>query len=395
MNNVDIAAIFDEMADILEFQGANAFRVRAYRNAARTVRDLPEPVAAIVNDESRNVVDLEGIGKDLAEKITTLVKTNTLPQHEKLMGEVPASVMAILRVPGLGPKKAAALNKQLSIKSLEELKLACEDHRVRELKGFGAKTEQTILAGLEIARAGSERMYWAEADRYVQDILAHMKQCKAVERIDVAGSYRRGRETVGDLDLLVVSSDHDAVMDHFGQFDSGAEVIMRGPTKMSIRLPVGLQVDLRVVGDESFGAALQYFTGSKDHNVHLRGLAKARGLKINEYGVFRGEEYLAGREEKDVYETLDLPWFPPELREARREFEWAEKGELPKLVQRKDLVGDLHMHTNATDGKATLEEMIAAAQERGLQYIAITDHSSASRWRAVSMRIACASSGTP
>jgi len=326
VNNADIAAIFDEMADILEFQGANAFRVRAYRNAARTVRDLPEPVAAIVHDAQRNVIDLDGIGKDLAEKITTLVKTETLPQHAKLMSEVPASVMAILRVPGLGPKKAAALNKQLLIKSLEELKQACEDHRVRELKGFGAKTEQTILDGLEIAQAGSERMYWAEADRYAQEILAHMKQCKLVDRIDAAGSYRRGRETVGDLDILVVSGDHDAVMDHFGQFDSGAEVMMRGPTKMSIRLPVGLQVDLRVVGDESFGAALQYFTGSKDHNVHLRGLAKARGLKINEYGVYRDEEYIAGREEQDVYTALDLPWFPPELREARREFDWAEKG---------------------------------------------------------------------
>ncbi len=375
MNNVDIAAIFDEMADILEFQGANAFRVRAYRNAARTVRDLPEPVAAIVNGDARDVVALDGIGKDLAEKITTLVTTEKLPQHEKLLREVPSSVMALLRVPGLGPKKAAVLNKQLAIKSLAELRQACEERRVRELKGFGAKTEQTILDGLEIAQAGSERMYWAKADRYAQDMLTHMKQCKAVQRIDAAGSYRRGRETVGDLDILVVSSDNDAVMDHFGQFDTKADVMLRGPTKMSIRLPVGLQVDLRVVGEEAFGAALQYFTGSKDHNVHVRGLAKARGLKINEYGVFRGEEYIAGREEKDVYAALDLPWFPPELREARREFDWAEKGELPELIELKDLVGDLHMHTNATDGKATLEEMVAAAKERGLKYIAITDHS--------------------
>lgn len=375
MNNVDIAAVFDEMADILEFQGANAFRVRAYRNGARTIRDLPEPAATIVHDEERKLIDLDGIGKDLAEKITTLVTTEKLPQHEKLLSEVPASVMAILRVPGLGPKKAAALNGELGIKSLDELMQACEDHRVQELKGFGAKTEQTILEGLEIAKAGSERMYWSEADRYVQEILEHMRQCKVVDRIDAAGSYRRGRETVGDLDILVVSTDADTVMDHFRAFDSAADVMMRGPTKMSIRLPVGLQVDLRVVGEEAFGAALQYFTGSKDHNVHLRGLAKARGLKINEYGVFRGEAYVAGREEKDVYKALDLPCFPPESREARREFEWAEKGELPVLIELKDLLGDLHMHTTATDGKATLEEMVAAARERGMKYIAITDHS--------------------
>ncbi len=375
MNNADIAAVFDEMADILEFQGANAFRVRAYRNGARTIRDLPEPATAIVHDEERNLIDLDGIGKDLAEKIATLVTTEKLPQHEKLLSEVPASVMAILRVPGLGPKKAAALNKELGIKSLDELKQACKDHRVQGLKGFGAKTEQAILEGLDIAKAGSERMYWAEADRYVQEILEHMRECKVVERIDAAGSYRRGRETVGDLDILVVSTGADAVMDHFGEFDTAADVMMRGPTKMSIRLPVGLQVDLRVVGEESFGAALQYFTGSKDHNVHLRGLAKARGLKINEYGVFRGDEYVAGHEEEDVYKALDLPCFPPESREARREFEWAEQGELPTLIELKDLVGDLHMHTTATDGKATLEEMVAAARRRGLKYIAITDHS--------------------
>jgi DNA polymerase (family 10) len=232
-----------------------------------------------------------------------------------------------------------------------------------------------ILAGLAVVESGSERMYWAEADEYVTNILAFLRQVEGVEKLEPAGSYRRGRETVGDIDLLAVACDPNSIMDRLAAYPGIAEHLGRGDTKMSVRLGVGLQVDLRVVPAESFGAALQYFTGSKDHNVVLRGRAKSQGLKINEYGVFRDEQYVAGRTEEDVYGALGLPWIPPELREARREFEWADAGKLPQLLEIDDIVGDLHMHTDATDGKATLEEMIEAARSRGRQYIAITDHS--------------------
>ena len=379
MNNVRIAECLELTADLLEFQDANAFRVRAYRNGARVVRELHEPVEDIANHADRKLTEIPGVGKDLADKISSLVLTGTFPLLEQLRAEVPQTLLALLRIPGMGPKKAATLFKELHICTLDELKTACEAQQVRKLKGFAAKTEETILAGIELAATADERMYWASAHQYAKALVAHLASCTSVERMEVAGSYRRGKETVGDLDILVVSARPDEVMDRLGSFVEAAAVLGRGDTKMSIRLATGLQVDLRVVPAESFGAALQYFTGSKDHNVALRGLAKDRGLKINEYGVFRlvdgREEYIAGRTEDEVYATLDLPCFPPELREARAEFEWAAAGQLPKLIELGDLRDDLHMHTTATDGKHTIEEMAAAARERGMQYIAITDHS--------------------
>ena len=375
MTNADIARVFDEVADLLDFQSANPFRVRAYRNAARTIGDLTEPVQAVLADPERKLTDLEGIGSDLAEKIVTLVDTGDLPMRQELLATTPQSVLALLRIPGLGPKKAAVLHKELHIATLDQLKEACLSQKVRELKGFGAKTEATILQGLELASTAHVRMYWAEADAIAQALVEHLRSCGSIEQLSPAGSYRRGRDTVGDLDLLVVSSDVAEVMDRFAEFSDIASTIVRGETKMSVRLANGLQVDLRVVPAESFGAALQYFTGSKDHNVIVRGMAKSRGLKVNEYGVFRDDQYVAGRTEEEVYATLDLPCFPPELREARREFQWAEQGPLPQLIEQADIRGDLHMHTTESDGKHTLEEMVAAAQARGLKYIAITDHS--------------------
>ena len=253
---------------------------------------------------------------------------------EELLAEIPESVLAILRVPGLGPKRAAQLYHELKVATLDDLRAACESHKVQELKGFGAKIEAAILQGLGIAAEAERRMLWIEADQHVQEILAHMRGCKAVQQIAAAGSYRRGRETVGDLDFLVVARNVDAVMDHLAAFGGVASIIARGDTKMSLRLHAGVQVDLRAVPAESFGAALQYFTGSKEHNIVLRGRAKSRGLKINEYGVFRGEKQIAGRTEEDVYGTLDLPCFPPELREARREFDWADAGSCPSWSSR-------------------------------------------------------------
>lgn len=380
MENREIAALFDKMADLLEFRGANPFRVRAYRNGSRRLQDMPNSIASLV-DEGTDLTSLDGIGKDLAEKITTLIKTGELPQLDELLSQVPEGVLALLRVPGLGPKKAAVLYKELGVEDLTALRAVCEAEQVRGLKGFGAKTEATILAGIDLAERATERVKWATADEIVQQLLSHMRNCPVVSRIEPAGSYRRGRETVGDLDLLVDAKETDAeqVMAHFAEFPGIAETLVRGGTKMSVRLNSDLQVDLRVVPTESFGAALQYFTGSKEHNVELRGLAKDRGLKVNEWGVFRttgdSDEYVAGATEQEVYATLELPLYPPELRENRGEFDYDNPDQLPELVVLDDLVADLHMHTTATDGKHSIREMVAAAQSRGLKYIAITDHS--------------------
>jgi DNA polymerase (family 10) len=391
MTNRDIAAAFDEVADLLEFQNANPFRVRAYRNAARRIGDLAEPVAQIALAPDRELTELEGIGRDLAEKIEQLVSTGSMPMLQELRAQIPAGVLTLIRVPGLGPKKAATLYSELKIASLDMLKAACEADQVQALKGFGKKTQDKILAGISIAAQADVRMYWAEADLIVQELLAYMRRLPGVRRVEAAGSYRRGRETIGDIDLLADAEDPNAAMDHLANFGGGAEVIGRGETKLSVRLARGLQVDLRIVPPESFGAALQYFTGSKEHNVVLRGMAKDRGLKINEYGVFRivagadetakpetsasSPAFVAGGTEEEVYATIGLPCFPPEIREARQEFEWAEMGELPKLIELRDLVGDLHMHTTESDGKGSLRDMVDAARMRGLRYVAITDHS--------------------
>lgn len=383
MTNQEIAAVFEQIADLLEYQSANPFRVRAYRNGAKKISELTEPLAAIADDDSRSLTDLEGIGKDLAEKIQILLATGTLPMLEELQAQIPAGVLTLSRIPGVGPKKAAALHKELGISSLTELRAACEQQRVRGLKGFGAKTEETILKGLAIAEEAGVRMRWADAEEVVDALLEHMRGEAAIKQMEIAGSFRRGRETIGDLDLLVDATDVPAVMDRFGAFAQVQETLARGETKMAVRLVSGLQVDLRVVPAESFGAALQYFTGSKDHNVVVRSRAKQRGLKVSDWGVFRVEDadgepketYIAGRTEEEVYAAVGLPWFPPEMREAREEFNWAAAGELPTLVTLGDIRGDLHMHTTASDGQDSIEEMVAAARTRGLSYIAITDHS--------------------
>ena len=379
LDNAKISQTITMLADLLEFQGANAFKIRAYRNGARVIKDYPDSINSIIEEDPASLLSIDGIGKGVAEKCVVLVETGELPQINEILEEIPRSVLDLLRIPGMGPKKAAMLYRELGIAALDQLKEACEAGVVADLKGFGAKTVESILAGIEIADAANKRVYWAKADETAREILDHMQSCGEIRKIELAGSYRRRRETVGDLDILVVSENAEAVMDHFGAYHLVESVIGRGDTKMSVRIEESLQVDLRVVSAESFGAALQYFTGSKDHNVVLRGLAKQKGLKINEYGVFKmdgdKETYVAGATEEEVYAAMELPVFPPELREARREFDWAAEKTIPDLIREQDLVGDLHMHTTATDGKATLEEMVEAAQARGLSYIAITDHS--------------------
>ena len=378
MTNQQIADTLEKLADLLEFTGTNPFRLRAYRKAARTIRDSQESIARLVEQETE-LTQLDGIGKSVAEKCVVLVQTGTLPQLEELLEEIPKSVLDLLRIPKLGPKKAAALFNELGIVSLDQLQAACEAQKVRELDGFGEKTEQAILEGIEIASAAALRKYWSEADELVGLLRAHLQTCPEVGQLEFAGSYRRGKETVGDLDILVTSEEPDVVMDCLEAFPQVESIIGRGGTKLSLRIGDSFQVDLRVVPDESFGAALQYFTGSKEHNVVLRSMAKTRGLKINEWGVFRvegdNETKVAGATESDVYAALDLPVFDPETRESRSEFDWAEQGALPQLIELRDLAGDLHMHTTASDGSASIEQMIEAARKQGLKYIAITDHS--------------------
>ena len=375
MQNEEIASAFDEIGDLLEIQGANSFRVRAYRNAARTFRDLSESVAELATESEEALHELPGIGKDLAAKILTLVTTGKLPQLEELRAQVPPGVSDMLRIPGLGPKKAGLLFSELEIKSLDELKAAAEAGQIAGLKGFGARTQKMILENIGQAAEAKKRTLLATAGESVEPILADLRSFEAVSRADAAGSYRRRRETVGDLDMIAASSEPESVMDRLAAHRFVDGVLQRGPTKMRVRLHSGLELDLRVLDDESYGAGLVYFTGSKAHNIVLRRRGQSRGLKVNEYGVFRGEKRLAGRTEEDVYAALDLPWIPAELREDRGEFELAEQDKLPTLVTPEDIRGDLHMHTTATDGTASIREMALAAKALGRKYIAITDHS--------------------
>lgn len=382
MTNDAIAAVFDHVADLIEYQGGNVFRVRAYRNAARSIGSLVESLASVRADASRSLTDLDGIGADLAGKIETLLDTGRLPLLEDLEREVPAVAFELMRVPGLGPKKVRSLIEALTIDSLDGLERACRDGRVAGVKGFGAKTQAAILDNIAFAKSPEhDRMLWADADAMVNDLLAWMRGCPEVRRVEGAGSWRRGRETVGDLDLLVESTDPKAVTERLRSWPETSAVLLEGDTKTSVRGPHDVQIDMRVVDADAFGAAWLYFTGSKEHNVALRARARDRGLSINEYGVTRlttdttGKgASIAGRTEEEVYRAVGLPWIPPEIREGGDEIALAERDALPDLVALADMRGDLHMHTTATDGEDTLADMARAAVARGLRYIAITDH---------------------
>ncbi|MEM1225575.1 MAG: DNA polymerase/3'-5' exonuclease PolX [Planctomycetota bacterium] len=383
MDNAAIAAVFYEMAQLLEFRGENPFRVRAYQNGARAIAELEEPVSEIVSDPDRDLAKIPGIGKTLAEKTDVLLRKGVLPQLEQLRAAIPEVVIQMAGIPGLGAKKAAKLRDELGIESLDDLSAACREGRVAALKGFGKKTEAAILDGLSIAKAAAARIYWSEADELVASLTDYMETCTAITKMEWAGSYRRGRDTVGDLDLLAVANDRNNAMDHLERFPGRVATIARGDTKMSIRVSASakasaFQIDLRIVNSEEFGAALQYFTGSQAHNIRVRRIAKDHGFKVNEYGVFRlnDDERVTGQAEADVYASIGLPWIPPELREDRIEFKALEVGGgLPNLITTDRIQGDLHMHTTATDGQNTIREMADAALDRGLRYIAITDHS--------------------
>jgi DNA polymerase (family 10) len=374
IRNNDIADIFDAIADYLEIEGENPFKIRAYRNASRTIRGLgPELRDMLAAGEE--LTDLPGIGKELAAKIVEILETGTAQALEKLKEKVPAGVIEMLKIPGLGPKRVGALYHELKIESLAALKDAAQAGRVQALPGFGAKTEQHIREAVEALSQRPARVGIAMASPPVESILNYLQQIPGVGEVAVAGSFRRCKETVGDIDILVTAGPDSPVMERFAAFEDAGRVLAQGPTKSSIVLRSGLQVDLRRVEQGSFGAALQYFTGSQAHNIAVRRIARQRGLKINEYGVFSVDGKVAGESEESVYRALDLPWIPPELREDRGEIEAAREGRLLKLVEISDVKGELHCHTSATDGRNSLEEMALAAKRCGLKYLAVTDHS--------------------
>ncbi|GAB4169417.1 MAG: DNA polymerase/3'-5' exonuclease PolX [Rhodocyclaceae bacterium] len=374
VHNADIAAILEEIADRLEIQAANPFRIRAYRNAARVLGEYPRDLRTLVA-QGEDLTRLPGIGEDLAARVREIVTSGRSALLDRLRKELPAGITELLRVSGLGPKRVRLLYHDLDVQTLEQLHRAARDARIRTLPGFGEKSELAILRAVEARAGASARFKLAVAAQYAGSLAEHLKRARGVGRVILAGSFRRMRETVGDLDVLVTAAAGNDVMERFTGYEEVARVVAAGTTRSTVLLECGLQVDLRLVPEESFGAALAYFTGSKAHNIALRTLGVASGLKINEYGVYRGRSRIAGETEESVYRALGLAWIPPELRENRGEIEAARAGRLPELVDLADLRGDLHAHTKASDGRDGLRAMAAAAKARGFEYLAITEHS--------------------
>jgi DNA polymerase (family 10) len=374
-HNPEIAQSLDDIADLLELDEANPFRVRAYRNAARVVRSLGTEISGVLSP-GEGAPKLPGIGADLADKIRTLAATGHLPLLDRLRKKTPAVAQELLRLPNLGPKRVRTLCDELEVRTLEQLHRAVLDGRVHKLPGFGTVIEKKLCEALEAqAKAPPARLRLALAESYVEPLLAYLRAAPGVAKVVVAGSYRRCQETIGDIDILATAKRGPPVIERFTAYDEVAKIVASGTTRATVALRSGLQVDLRVVPDESYGSALHYFTGSKAHNIAVRKLGQRRALKINEYGVFRGNKRVGGKTEEEVFRAVGLSFIPPELREDRGEIEAAAAGQLPDLVTLSDLRGDLHVHSIATDGHNTLEELAAAATERGYEYIALTDHS--------------------
>jgi DNA polymerase (family 10) len=374
VHNADIAAVFEEIADLLEIKDENPFRIRAYRNAARTVSALGRELASVLEREGE-LPRLPGVGPDLAGKIREICASGTCALLERLHRELPPAISELLKIPGLGPKRVRQLYDALDVKTVEDLRRAAGAGRIRELPGFGEKMEARIREAVAARKAAPQRFKLAIAGQYAAALEAWLARVRGVTHVTVAGSCRRMRETVGDLDILVAAAGGSPVMKHFVSYDEVKSVIAQGDTRSSVLLKSGIQVDLRLVPPESYGAALHYFTGSKAHNIAVRKLGQAQGLKINEYGVFRGEKRIAGETEESVFRSVGLPYIEPELREDRGEIEAARRGRLPRLVALSDLKGDLHLHTKATDGHNSIREMAAAAKAASLSYIAVTEHS--------------------
>ncbi len=378
LTNADVGRVFAQLATMLELDEANPFRVRAYKEAARVVEALPEPLARLAAEEGA-LEELPGIGKDLAQKIRDILETGTTAVFDDLAKKYPLDLVRLTELQGLGAKRVRLVHDALGIHDRAGLEAAARAGRLRTLPGFGEKLEQKILHSLAIAEQVTGRVLLAHAWEIAHALEERLRAVPGVARVEVAGSFRRRKETVGDLDVLVTGGAAEAVMSAFTTHDQVAEILGKGETKSSVRLSDGLQVDLRLVPPESFGAALLYFTGSKEHNIELRRIANDRGMSLSEYGLVREKDgkAVAGRGEEEIYRALGLAWIPPELREARGEIALARAGKLPRLVEAGDLRGDLHMHTTRTDGRHSLVEMVRAAKNRDYEYVAITEHSKA------------------
>lgn len=374
MKNQEVAKVFNEIADILEIKGENPFRIRAYRRAAQNIDGLSKDVVEMSEDE---LMKIPGIGADLSSKIVEYVKTGGLKFYDDLKKEVPTGIVNLLSVPGLGPRTAKMLFEKLGIKDVNDLEKYAREGRLRGLPGIQAKTEENILKGIEMLKRRTGRFPISRVLPIANEIVKGIMKDARVKEISVAGSLRRWKETIKDIDILAVSDDPKQMMNVFTNLPQCKEVLMKGPTKSSIVTEEGIQVDLRVVDEESYGSALAYFTGSKAHNIRLREMAMKKGLKINEYGIFdvKTDKRLGGRGEEDVYRLLGLPYIPPEMREDMGEIEMAMEGRLPELIELKDIKGDLHVHSKYSDGSHDIDGIIIAAKRKGYKYIAITDHS--------------------
>lgn len=379
MEKSAIAAVLDEIATLLELTGENPFKIRAYSNGARILETLTEDLDELIKTDK--LAEIPGMGEALVDKITTLRRDGVLPFHQKLKAGIPPGLLEVIQIPGLGPKKVRALWVQLQVESIEKLKEVCDSGQVAELKGFGAKTQTNILEGIKNRIAYGKRHRWADAAEIAEPILTGLKKLPQVKLAESAGSLRRSRETVGDLDFLVASSDPKPIMDWFVKYPGVKEVTARGETKSSVRLENGIQADLRVVPEEQFYFALHHFTGSKEHNVAMRQRALSQGLSMSEWGfksVDEKQKAPGAKNEEEVFKALGLKWIPPELREGAGEIEESEKNNLPKLVAFEDIKGVFHNHTTASDGDHTLEQMAAAAEKFGWSYLGISDHSKSS-----------------
>ena len=377
MKNLEIAGIFYEIADILEIQGVE-WKPHAYRRAAKGIETLSIDVEKIYNkDGLKALKEIPGVGQALAKKIEEFIKTGKVKEYVRLKKGIPSGVEEMIRIPGMGPKKALLLFQKLKIKSVKDLEKSAKSGKIRKLPRFGEKSEEDILKGIELLKSSAGKVLLGRAWPIAQEIISSLKKLRAVQKISLAGSTRRRKEFVRDLDILAVSSNPKKIIETFTKIPTVKTVLAKGPTKSSVRLVEGLNCDLRVVEEKSFGAALQYFTGSKDHNIRCRQIAIQKGLKLNEYGIFNAKtkKYVCGRTEEEVYKKLGMQYVEPELRENRGEIEAALKKKLPKLIGYKDIKGDLQMHTKYSDGVNTIEEMAKAAKTLGYEYIAVTDHS--------------------
>ena len=376
VHNKEIADILTRVADLLEIDGENAFRVRSYRQASRTIAEHPESLEKLYRD-GKDLTALPDIGESIAEKIAEIVKTGKLDQLEKIEKRVPGGLADLLGIEQLGPQRVKSLYNELDIRNTKDLKKAAENGEISKIKGFGKKTEESILEEIGKAEEGiaGRRFKWAEAEELIQSLLEYLEKNDHISTLLPAGSFRRSKETVGDIDILAIGDDPESIMKSFTSFDEVKKIVSKGKTRSTVILRSGLQVDLRLVEEESYGAAMHYFTGSKDHNVAVRKIAQSKGYKLNEYGVFEGDRRRGGSTEEEVFEMMGLRWIEPELRENRGEIDAARKGKLPQLITLEDIRGDLQSHTDNTDGKYSLKEMVNAAKGKGYDYCAVTDHS--------------------